>query len=704
MKKRIQGATIYRKIVFLIIFSSLVFFGLFFSIYYYTSLQEKEVYKKALGHFDNEVNSVLELDAQTNMSNIIDMVYWDEFVNYINTKDHHWFDENITSSVETYKADYLGIYDLDGKFISRAATKHLKTVDFIPKDVFEVLKKKRVMQFYVKLPEGYAQVFGATVHQTQDIYEKKGKPHGFFFIVKLLNEEYFSGLEKVNNSEIDFAANQPEAADTHIAVGKELKDWTGAAINSVVFRRPFDVSFHTTKSILWILIITYAINLLFYLIYARLWIHNPLNLITRLLDSGQERNMESLKGIPAEFKYIGNMFKENDDQKKLLEAAKAKAEESDRLKSSFLTNISHEIRTPMNAIAGFSNLLLGPDITEEERAEYTKIINRSGSNLISIIDDLIEMSRIDTNQIAPNYTDVDLNSLMAELYKTIKISIPDHKEIDFGIVKPVKPLAENIIIDEVKLKQVLTNLVTNAVKYTEKGFVAFGYEVNEDRSEIRFTIQDSGIGIEEDQQSKIFERFHRIENDYTIKAGGLGLGLAISKAYISMLGGSIWVESDENVGTTFTFTIPLQRSAEANTAIDNLMHAAKPEVTPVITILIAEDDNINFLLIQKMLNMNKHIIIRAKNGQEAVDICTENANIDLVLMDIKMPVMDGYQAFEIVKILRPSLPVIAQTAFSSSDDEIKIRKLGFHGYISKPIKKERLFEIIDEVMESKLKM
>lgn len=699
MFKRLSGITIYRKITFLILFSSCIFFTLYFCIYYYTLRQEKEVYKKALGHFDNEVNSVLELDAQTNISNIVDMVYWDEFVAYINVRDQNWFNENITSSIETYKADYLGIYDINGNFIRKASDKTIATRSFIPKEVFPVLQKKRVMQFYVKIPEGYAQVFGATVHPTQDIYEKKGKAFGYFFIVKLLDEEYFSSLEKVNNSQISFATGSPATDAANVEVFKKLNDWSGTPINMLKFKRPFDVSFHTTKNILLLLILTYLINVLFYLLCSWLWIRKPLQLITSLLEKGEERGMESLAGIPAEFRYIGNVFKENDDQKKLLEIAKAKAEESDKLKSSFLTNISHEIRTPMNAIAGFSNLLLNEEITAEERAEYLKIINKSGLNLISIIDDLIDMSRIDTNQILPNYSDVNIDALLKEMYNLIKISIPENKELDFLIRKPVNTLTDKIIIDEVKLKQVLTNLITNAVKYTERGFVSFGYEVNDSTAEIEFTIQDSGIGIDEGQQSKIFDRFHRIDNDFTIKAGGLGLGLAISKAYISMMGGRIWVQSGENMGTTFTFTIPLRYSTSEN-LLPYLPQVEHPGNTKSITILVAEDDNINFLLMQKMLHADKHMIIRAKNGQEAVDICTARTDIDLVLMDIKMPVLDGYQAFEIIKIMRPLLPVIAQTAYSSSDDENKMKKMGFHGYISKPIKKERLFEIIDEVTQN----
>ena len=697
--KKLREITIYQKIFWLIILSGVFFFSLYFSVYYYTDQQEKSVYDTSRKHFDNEVDSVIELNAQTNISNIIDIVYWDEFVNYLNTRSKHWFEENIISSLDTYKADYLGIYDVQGNFISKSANKNIRSTDFIPKQIFKRLEKERLVKFYARIPEGYVQIFGASVHPTKDIYLKTSKPEGFFFIVKLLNKQYFSDLEKINNSRIGFLNPAFKSTNKSIFSIKELKGWDGKTIRKLIFSRPFDVSFHTTKRILVILIISYFLSVLIYLWYSRQWIYKPLSLITSILEKGNENDMNSLKDIPGEFKYMGKLFKENDKQRKMLEAAKVKAEESDRLKSSFLTNISHEIRTPMNAIVGFSDLLAHTKLSDSEKLEYAMIINKSGANLVSIIDDLIEMSKIDTNQVAPNYSAVNIDSCLNELHKTINIGI-SNENIDFHIRKPINRLFGNVITDEVKLKQVLTNLINNAIKYTESGFVIFGYEVNASLAEIEFTVQDSGIGIDAEHHKNIFDRFHRIENDVTIKAGGLGLGLAISKAYVQMMGGRITIESEESKGTTVSFTIPL-RSGNSIKLKRAIVH--EPSITPErkMTILVAEDDNINFLLIQKMLNQDNHLIIRAKNGQEAVDMCKENKAIDLVLMDIKMPVMGGYEAFEHIRVFRPDLPVIAQTAYASSEDERKILDSGFRGYISKPINKEKLFEIIDNTIKLK---
>ena len=386
-------------------------------------------------------------------------------------------------------------------------------------------------------------------------------------------------------------------------------------------------------------------------------------------------------------------------QKQQLEFSKQKAEESDNLKSAFLTNLSHEIRTPMNAIVGFSDLLNNPKLSNKERLEYLGIIAQSGSNLVSIIDDLVEMSKIDAKQIAPNYSSVNLESCLNELYNQIKITIPKEKTIDFELIKSENPIANRILTDEIKLKQIVINLITNAIKFTENGFVTFEYAVNIKKSTISFIINDTGLGIDDAHQEIIFDRFRRIDGDYAIKVGGLGLGLAISKAYIEMLGGTISLQSKVGVGSRFLFTIPLIFDKnESNTSSILVNQKNAEQITGNETILVAEDDNINFLLLEKIMQLKNYKIIRAKNGQEAVAICRDNKNIDLVLMDIKMPILSGYEALAKIKVFRPELPIIAQTAYSSSEDQEKMEQAGFINYITKPINKEKLFEIIAETL------
>ena len=258
----------------------------------------------------------------------------------------------------------------------------------------------------------------------------------------------------------------------------------------------------------------------------------------------------------------------------------------------------------------------------------------------------------------------------------------------------------NIVTDEIKLKQVIANLVNNAIKFTHEGFVSFGYEIDEENAQIIFNIEDTGLGIDEKNHKYIFDRFKRIESDMSVQAGGLGLGLAISKAYVEMMGGTITLESKVEEGSLFSFSIPLVYGKLKSIK-------EKPLVVPKLSnlkeeriILVAEDDNINFLLLKKIMQNKNYNIIRAVNGEEAVAICANNSNIDLVLMDIKMPIMNGFEALVKIKEIRPDLVVIAQTAYASNEDKERIYSAGFYEYLTKPINREKLFEMLDDVFQS----
>lgn len=237
--------------------------------------------------------------------------------------------------------------------------------------------------------------------------------------------------------------------------------------------------------------------------YFTVLISTPLSLITKILEKNDKSAITKLQRTPLEFSNIGNLFLSNNQQKIELQRSKEKAEESERLKASFLTNLSHEIRTPMNAILGFSDLLASQELTEIEKEEFIEVIRRSGKNLISIIDDLIEMSKIDTQQIKPNYAAINLDQVLNEIKKTVEITIPADKLLSVYFDKPKHPIIHQLISDETKLRQVIVNLVNNAVKYTESGSVNFGYKINSEDHALEFYIKDTGIGISEDEFKNI---------------------------------------------------------------------------------------------------------------------------------------------------------------------------------------------------------
>jgi signal transduction histidine kinase/CheY-like chemotaxis protein len=682
----------------LIISTTALFFLLFLFLYFYTKKQEKEVYKSAYKEYQNEANSIFELNSKTHIAAIIDVTFWDELVEFTKTRDQKWYKNYIEKEFPTYEVDYIGIFGLNQELLNKTTSSKLKSIDFIPKQIMPTLYKSKLVRFYMKIPEGVIEVFGATIHPSDDPKKNRSKPSGYFFMARLLNQNFIQNLEKISSSKIKVNdTNYPNLNDGNsIEVSLNLKDWKSDVVGNLSFERPFNLNFYNTKKILFIIIIATILNFLIYFYYYRRWIYKPLRLITSTLEKENESSILSLKKTHGEFKHIGNLFEENNKQKKQLEIAKEKAEESDRLKSSFLANLSHEIRTPMNAIMGFSDLLNDPNLNQKDKTDYLKIIRNSGKNLISIIEDLIEMSKIDSKQIAPNYQSLDLDKCISELHRAIKITIPEEKSIEFLIHENKEPLKHKILTDEIKLTQILTNLITNAIKFTQKGHVSIGYKVNEEDKLLEIWVEDSGLGINENNVKIIFDRFRRVEDEFSVEISGLGLGLSITKAYVELLGGCINVKSTPGIGSTFSIIIPLKYD-ESIVDVDSVKNIYKLSKAENETILIAEDDDINFLLLKKILQLKNYKILRAKNGQEAVEICTNNANIDLVFMDIKMPIMNGFEAFELIRQFNKTIPIIANTAYSSFEDKEKIINSGFTNYISKPLNKNEIFYLLSSI-------
>ncbi|TRX16087.1 ATP-binding protein [Flavobacterium franklandianum] len=703
--KKFRDYNTYFKLLILIISTSVLFFLLYVALYVYTTKQENNLYKTTQKQYYNEVSSIIKLYSKTPISTIIDITFWNELKKFTESKDENWYKANVASQFETYEVDYLGVHDIEGQFIVKTSNSKIKTKNFIPKEVMTRLYQSKLMRFYMKIPEGVIEVFGATIHPSNDPKKNKTKPSGYFFMARLLDQSYFKNLGEISSSEVKLVALNSKSnveVDALEAIVK-LKGYNQTDLANLVFKRSFNLHFRNTKEILVVLILASFINIFIYLYFSRKWIYKPLKTITNVLETGNETSIAVLKNQPGEFGYIGNLFEENNYQRKQLELSKEKAEESDKLKSSFLANLSHEIRTPMNAIVGFSDLLNEPNLSDKSKQEYLKIIKNCGINLVSIIEDLIEMSKIDSKQISPNYKGIDLDACVKELYETIRVTIPNDKELDLYFVENKTCISNNILTDEVKLKQIIVNLISNAIKYTVKGKVTFGYQINEEDKNIEFIVKDTGLGIDEGNLKVIFDRFRRIEDEFSVALSGLGLGLAISKAYIEMLGGTISVHSKIKVGSEFKFTIPLIYDESIPIPIPNQINVLNVAVKQNYqTILVAEDDNINFLLIKRILELKKYKVLRAINGQEAVDICRENVDIHLVLMDIKMPVLNGFEAFKIINSFNPKLPVIAQTAYASVEDYEKIMELGFTAYVSKPLDKEKIFELIDSIFYRKV--
>lgn len=375
-----------------------------------------------------------------------------------------------------------------------------------------------------------------------------------------------------------------------------------------------------------------------------------------------------------------------------LEISKEKAEESDRLKSVFLANMSHEIRTPMNGIMGFASLLKRPELSGEKQKQYIRIIENSGKRMLNTLNDLIDISKIEAGQVTINNEHTNINVQLRNLFDFF-FREANEKGLCLTLQKKLSTEDSILYTDKEKLYAVLTNLIKNSIKYTKKGGIDVGYNVV--GQTIEFFVKDTGIGISKERQKAIFDRFVQADLSPSNQYEGVGLGLAISKAYVEMLGGKIWLESTEGQGSTFYFSVPYHHEEEHETDWDSINKSANrhsPEKKPII--LIVEDDEIANFYLTEILKDRSDKLLFSNNGKDAVKICKENNNIDIVLMDIKMPVMDGYAATKEIKSFRPELPIVAQTAFAMTGDKEKALNFGFDGFITKPIKEVELLKLI----------
>ena len=373
-----------------------------------------------------------------------------------------------------------------------------------------------------------------------------------------------------------------------------------------------------------------------------------------------------------------------------LTTAKELAEESNRLKSAFLANMSHEIRTPLNAIVGFSGILASTE-EEQEKQEYVSIIENNNTLLLQLISDILDLSKIEAGTLELNYSNIELNELMRELERGFLLRVKtDAVKLEF--VEPAGPCM--VYTEKNRLSQLMINLVTNAIKFTEKGSIRFGYEMRE--NELYFYVTDTGCGIPKDKQQNIFGRFVKL-NSF---AQGTGLGLSICKTLMDHMGGRIGVESEEGKGSTFWFTLPYKPAVKED------KKQMPKDIQPVsiernkLTILVAEDNASNYKLFESILKYDYHLI-HAWDGMEAVEMFRKH-NPQIVLMDINMPVMDGYEATREIRKYSAKIPIIAVTAFAYASDEQKVMESGFDGYMPKPINAKLLKAQLVDIMQKRI--
>ena len=380
-----------------------------------------------------------------------------------------------------------------------------------------------------------------------------------------------------------------------------------------------------------------------------------------------------------ENKRLSELLKESE---KKLQIAIFKAQESDRLKSTFLSTISHELRTPLNAVIGFSDLI-DNSMELDEVVSLTKMIFASGNHLLEIINDIFDLSMLEEGNLILYKEAYNLHSLLDEIQEYILLEKSKLKKNDINLIFKIDPKDKDVQIntDHRRFKQIFIHLLKNALKYTKEGYVEVGYSLLP--NSFQFYVKDTGIGIPFDKQKHIFEHFRQLDDTHTREYEGIGIGLSVASIMCENLGGEISVNSEFGVGSVFYLSFPYEDLVKIE--LDEIETPINLSILHGKNILIAEDDVSSFELLEMYFKPWKAKIFWAKNGVEAIDIFSNNQHIDLILMDIKMPILSGYEATKEIKLISPKVPIIAQTAYGIDIEKEIARRAGCDDYVSKPI-------------------
>jgi signal transduction histidine kinase/CheY-like chemotaxis protein len=380
--------------------------------------------------------------------------------------------------------------------------------------------------------------------------------------------------------------------------------------------------------------------------------------------------------------------------------SRIKAEENDRLKTIFLANMSHEIRTPLNSILGFSDLMLENNTFDEETQEFVEMIKSAGDTLLQLINDIIDISKIEAGQVKTMITRVDVNAVLDEMYLTIenlkKAKGKDHVKI--VIDRPSPDVSLILDTDPNRFRQIFTNLLTNALKFVDEGSIHFGFtEIKQDF--VQFFVKDTGMGIERDKVHLIFQRFAKFDTSMGHNAEGTGLGLSITKQLVELLGGRIWFDSEFRKGSTFYFTLPNSSISSENSGSFRKAASFKLPDWAGKTFLVVDDVESNYLYYKSLMKNSGAVVLWAKDGAEAIQISKSNPSLSLVLMDLMMPAMDGFETTKQIKEMNPLLPIIAQTAFAYEKGKDDAKAAGCDDYITKPIQQSELVMLITNLLD-----
>jgi signal transduction histidine kinase/CheY-like chemotaxis protein len=687
--------TIYGKIRTLLVTVGIVFFILFLVLEFYKSKLENQIKESSKEQFSSEVKSLFELNSAFMIRTVNFYSFWDEFVTAINENNKKWISENITI-ISFYQYDYICVYNKNFEIVQELSSNEFHPKGIIPMDAVINLNQTRFSHFYLTGPNGLMEVSAASVHPNSDPDHTKTEPSGYLVVARMLDRRILFELSSISGSTIEVKSSSDpisDAGNRSVYAKIDLPGWDGKIVSKIVFNRKMDLNFSATDNIMLIILAFVIIALLFADFIARRCINRPLKLVTNILETDNHESISELKKAPAEYGNIGSLFEEYVLQKEELKQAKEKAEESDRLKSAFLANMSHEIRTPMNAIVGFSELVEF-ESDPAKKHQYVKIIQNSTTNLLNLIVGIVDLSKIEIGAMQLNHSNFMISEIFNELKEIYALELikRDKPDIKLNFYLPASDIFINS--DPYRIKQIISNLLGNAVKFTTRGTITFKCAKLDD--ELIFSVSDTGIGIPQKDQKKIFERF--IKFDYHgMNNEGTGIGLSLVEKLVTLLDGRIWLKSVEGEGSTFFFSIPFitPTSVVAPVSLNNFQ---KKEIKGISEkkkqILIVEDDKESFFLIQEILRPLNIETNHVGDGKDAVEFVKMNPETQLILMDMKLPFMNGDEATVEIRKFNPDILIIAQTAYAMLGDREKAIEAGCNDYITKPLESKKLQELV----------
>lgn len=697
--------TIFDKTVAYVIATGILFTILFIIIAQYRSNSEKLVIKAFQNHCDRESKHLFYYNSAQMTAVTYDYSYWDEFITAINTRDIKWIKSNITLN-KSFNYEYIYIFDRNFNLVSNLSI-HNNTKDLLfSKSTLESIKQSNNFHFFMNSSHGLLEVTFTDIHPSNDPEHTKTSPGGYLVIGRKLGAAYLNDLAKVSGAKVQITSIVEPVkfkSDKNIQTQIKLNGWDAKPVANLVFIQSLNHNFGTVRLMNNTIFSAIVLLLLGITLFVLIHIDKPLKLTTDILESGNRDSIHLLKRYHDEFGRIGNLFEMFVKQKAELQLANEKAQESDRLKSAFLANMSHEIRTPMNGIMGFTELLKKSNVNSEEYKNYLEIIESSGTRLLNVVNNIIDISKVESGTIEITNKITNINE---QLDYITSLFTPEIEEKGLGWLQN-KALPENkafVWTDAEKLYGILINLIKNAIKHTDKGTIELGYTIRTDaeQSFIAFYVTDTGSGIPPDKINRIFDRFIQADMSLKTKYQGAGLGLSIAKAYVELLGGKIWVESTYGMGSTFRFIIPynyIEVESTVKTKQPTLVEEKKTRKQ--LKILVVEDDaGMEFLLVETIKEICNEPLV-ARNGVDALEISKNNPDIDLIFMDIRVPQMDGYETTEAIRQFNKEVVIIAQTACAFASDEEKAYKVGCNDYVSKPIDTDKFELLIEKYFANK---